>query len=126
VLRLPTPLVSTSWLAEHFDRPALRLIDASWYLPAMGRNGRLEYKAAHIPGAVFADLDLLADETAPFPHTLPAPEVLAARLGALGIGAEHAVIVYDGSGQNCDTIRPPPLPPASTAPAGAISRPCAP
>ena len=105
MLRLPTPLVSTSWLAEHFDRPALRLIDASWYLPAMGRNGRLEYKAAHIPGAVFADLDLLADETAPFPHTLPAPEVLAARLGALGIGDEHAVIVYDGSGQNFSAPR---------------------
>ncbi|MFN9422095.1 3-mercaptopyruvate sulfurtransferase [Gemmatimonas sp.] len=105
MLRLPSPLVSTSWLAEHFDRPALRLIDASWYLPAMGRNGRLEYKAAHIPGAVFADLDLLADETAPFPHTLPAPEVLAARLGALGIGDEHAVIVYDGSGQNFSAPR---------------------
>lgn len=105
MLRLPTPLVGTSWLAKHLEHPELRLIDASWYLPAMGRNGRLEYKAGHIPGAVFADLELLADETAPFPHTLPAPEVLAARLGALGIGDEHAVLVYDGSGQNFSAPR---------------------
>jgi thiosulfate/3-mercaptopyruvate sulfurtransferase len=105
VLLLPTPLVSTSWLATHLGRPQLRVIDASWYLPAMGRNGRLEYKAAHIPGAIFADLEQLADETAPYPHTIPAPTVLATRLGALGIGDEHAVVVYDGSGQNFSAPR---------------------
>lgn len=104
-LRLPTPLVSTGWLAEQLGHPQLRIVDASWYLPSMGRDGRQEFDAAHIPGAVFADLDALADETAPYPHTMPRPEVLASRLGALGLGDEHAVVVYDGSGQNFSAPR---------------------
>lgn len=98
-VRLPTSLVDTAWLAAHLDHPALRVVDASWYLPTAGRDARAEYAAAHIPGAVFADLDRLSDESAPYPHTLPAPDVLAERLGALGIGDGVAVVVYDGSGQ---------------------------
>lgn len=104
-LPLPTPLVGTGWLAEHLGHPLLRLVDASWYLPAMGRNGRSEFAAAHIPGAIYGDLDALADETAPYPHTMPPADVLAARFGALGIGDEHAVVVYDGSGQNFSAPR---------------------
>jgi thiosulfate/3-mercaptopyruvate sulfurtransferase len=104
-LPLPTPLVSTSWLADHLDHPQLRIVDASWYLPSMGRHGRQEFDAAHIPGAVFADLDALADDTAPYPHTMPAPDTLAARLGALGLGDDCAIVVYDGSGQNFSAPR---------------------
>lgn len=104
-LQLPTPLVSTEWLAAHLHEPSLRIVDASTYLASAGRNARAEYAAAHIPASVFADIDALSDETAPFPHTLPAPEVLAQRLGALGIGDEHAVVVYDGSGQNFSAPR---------------------
>lgn len=104
-LDLPTPLVSTAWLAAHLHDPSLRLFDASWYLPTAGRSGLAEYEAAHIPGAVFADLDALADEQAPYPHTMPSPERLAAQLGALGIGNGHAVVVYDGSGQNFSAPR---------------------
>jgi thiosulfate/3-mercaptopyruvate sulfurtransferase len=102
---LPTPLVGPDWLAEHLDHPRLRVVDASWYLPAMGRDGRAEYAAAHIPGAIFADLEQLADETAPFPHTLPDPTVLGSRLGNMGIGDGYAVVVYDGSGQNFSAPR---------------------
>lgn len=104
-LSLPTPLVSVSWLAAHLGHDQLRVVDASWYLPAMGRNGRVEFDAAHIPGAIFGDLDQLADEHAPYPHTLPAPDVLAARLGALGLGDAHRVVVYDASGQNFSAPR---------------------
>jgi thiosulfate/3-mercaptopyruvate sulfurtransferase len=104
-LRLPTPLVTSDWLATHLDHPLLRIVDASTYLASAGRNGRAEYAAAHIPGAVFADIDTLSDETAPFPHTLPAPDVLAARVATLGIGDEHAVVAYDGSGQNFSAPR---------------------
>lgn len=104
-LDLPTPLVGTRWLADHLDHPQLRVIDASWYLPSMGRNGRTEYTAAHIPGAVFGDLEQLADEQAEYPHTMPTPDVLAARLGALGIGSDMAVVVYDASGQNFSAPR---------------------
>jgi thiosulfate/3-mercaptopyruvate sulfurtransferase len=104
-LDLPSPLVGVDWLASHLAHPQLRVVDASWYLPAMGRNGRKEYDAAHIPGALFADLEFLADDQAPYPHTVPAPEVFAARVGQLGIGDEHAVVVYDGSGQNFSAPR---------------------
>ncbi len=104
-LALPTPLVSTDWLAAHLGHPTLRVIDASTYLPAAGRNARSEFECGHLPGAVFADIDALSDDTAPFPHTMPAPDVVAARLGALGIGTAHAVVVYDGSGQNFSAPR---------------------
>lgn len=104
-LVLPTPLVSTDWLAAHLGHPLLRILDASTYLASAGRSGRAEYAAAHVPGALFSDIDALSDETAPFPHTLPPADVLAARLGALGVGSEHAVVVYDGSGQNFSAPR---------------------
>lgn len=104
-LSLPTPLVSTDWLTMHLSHPSLRVVDASWYMPASGRNARDEYAAAHVPGAVFADIDWLSDEHAPYPHTLPSPDVLASKLGALGIGSEHAIVVYDGSGQHFSAPR---------------------
>jgi thiosulfate/3-mercaptopyruvate sulfurtransferase len=104
-LQLPTPLVSTDWLAQHLDHADLRIVDASWYLPSAGRAPREEFGAGHIPGAIFVDLDALADEEAPYPHTLAAPAVLAARLGALGIGDDTALVVYDGSGQNFSAPR---------------------
>ncbi len=104
-LLLPTPLVRPAWVAAHLDHPALCLVDASYHLPSAGRNARQEYASRHLPGAVFADLDALSDETAPYPHTLPAPEVLAGRLGALGIGDDRVVVVYDGSGQQFSAPR---------------------
>jgi thiosulfate/3-mercaptopyruvate sulfurtransferase len=104
-LSLPTPLVSTAWLAEHLGHPQLRIVDASWYLPTMGRNGRAEFEATHIPGAIYGDLEQLADEHAAYPHTLPAPEVLAARLGALGLTDGTTIVVYDGSGQHFSAPR---------------------
>lgn len=102
---LPTPLVSTAWLAAHLDHPAVRIIDASTYLTSANRSAWDEYDAGHIPGAVFLDVDMLSDERALYPHTLPAPDVVAARLGARGIGSEHAIVVYDGSGQNFSAPR---------------------
>ena len=104
-LALPTPLVTTAWLADHLDEPSLRIIDASTYLASSNRNAWDEYDAAHIPGAVFLDIDMLSDERALYPHTLPTPDVVAARLGARGVGSEHAIVVYDGSGQNFSAPR---------------------
>lgn len=101
----PVPLVSTHWLSAHADQPWIKVVDASTYLPSAGRNARAEYLAEHIPGAVFADLDWLSDETASLPHTLPSEAVFAQRAGALGIWSEHAVVVYDGSGQNFSAPR---------------------
>lgn len=105
MLDLPTPLVSTDWLAAHLDHPNVRVLDATMYLPTAGRDARAEYGEAHIPGAVFADLGWLSDAGAPFPHTLPDAETFAARMGALGVGSDDAVVVYDSSGQNFSAPR---------------------
>lgn len=92
------PLVSTDWLQDHLDAPDVRIVDGSWYLPAMPRNAREEYLANHIPGAVFFDLDNISDDTSPFPHMLPPAEKFSSRIKALGIGDGHHVIAYDGAG----------------------------
>jgi thiosulfate/3-mercaptopyruvate sulfurtransferase len=92
------PLVPPLWLAERRADPNVRVIDASWYLPQTGRNGKAEYDAGHIPGAVFLDIDALSDETSPWPHMLPTPAKFGAGMGRLGIGNQTTVLVYDGAG----------------------------
>lgn len=91
------PIVAAAWLAAHRGDPHLVVLDASWYLPAMGRDARAEYRASHVPGARFFDLDAASDARSPLPHMLPAPEAFAAFVGALGIGNDTQVVVYDGS-----------------------------
>ncbi len=97
-LELPTPLVTTGWLADHLDDPALRIADASWYLPQMGRDGRAEYDHGHVPGAVYWDIDAIADTATGLPHTVPTADEFAQHMAALGIGNDTAVVVYDGLG----------------------------
>jgi thiosulfate/3-mercaptopyruvate sulfurtransferase len=93
-----SPIVSTEWLAGHLDAPDVRVADASWYLPQAGRNARQEYEAAHIPHAVFFDIDDLSDEKSPYPHMLaPAPK-FASRMRKLGLGDGNLIVVYDGAG----------------------------
>ena len=93
----PKTLVSTEWLAAHLDDPDLRIIDASWHMPAAGRDARAEYEAAHIPGARFFDIDAIADSRSPLPHMAPPPELFISRLRAMGIGDGHQGVVYDNS-----------------------------
>jgi thiosulfate/3-mercaptopyruvate sulfurtransferase len=99
---LVTPLVTGDWLAEHLTdpaiRPNLRVVDASWYLPAAGRNGRAEYEAGHIPGAVFWDIDEIADKTSGLPHMMPGPDDFALHMQMIGIGNDTNVVLYDGLG----------------------------
>lgn len=91
-------LVTTEWLAEHLSAPDVRVADASWYLPQANRNAKAEYEAAHIPRAVFFDIDDLSDEASPYPHMLaPAPK-FASRMRKLGLGDGNLVVVYDGAG----------------------------
>lgn len=104
-LALPTPLVSTTWLAQQLGAAGLKVVDASSYLPNAGRDARAEYERAHVPGAVFADIDWLSDERSPLPHTLLDAERFGARIGSLGIGNADAVVVYDASGQNFSAPR---------------------
>ena len=93
-----SPLVSTEWLADHLDAPDVRIADASWYLPQAGRDAKAEYAAAHIPGAVFFDIDEMSDETSPLPHMLAPPAKFASRMRKLGLGDGNLIVVYDGAG----------------------------
>ncbi|UFX03401.1 3-mercaptopyruvate sulfurtransferase [Sinorhizobium medicae WSM1115] len=91
-------VVSADWLEQRLSDPAVRIVDASWYLPAQNRDPKAEYAAAHIPGAVFFDQDAIADQTSVLPHTLPSPEAFAKAVGAMGIGENDVIVVYDGPG----------------------------
>ncbi|MVO15355.1 3-mercaptopyruvate sulfurtransferase [Parasedimentitalea huanghaiensis] len=94
----PKTLVSTDWLAAHLKDPDLRLLDASWVLPAMKRDARAEYEAGHIPGARFFDIDDISDHRSELPHMVPPVEKFMSRLRAMGVGDGHQVVVYDGLG----------------------------
>ncbi|HEY4113764.1 MAG TPA: 3-mercaptopyruvate sulfurtransferase [Rhizomicrobium sp.] len=97
-MTLERPLVSTEWLAEHLHAPDIRIADASWYLPQASRDAKAEYRAAHIPGAVFFDIDDLSDENSDLPHMLPSPSKFASRMRKLGLGDGNLIVVYDGAG----------------------------
>lgn len=92
------PLVSTDWLAERLDHPDVVVVDASWYMPATGRDPYAEYLESHIPGAVFFGIDEIADKTTTLPHMLPSPEQFAHDIGTLGIGETDTIVVYDEAG----------------------------
>ncbi len=94
----PKTLVSTDWLAAHLNDPDLRIIDASWYLSDMERDGRTEFNAAHIPNARFFDIDEIADLRSDLPHTAPPVEKFISRMRAMGVGDGHQVVAYDGTG----------------------------
>lgn len=91
-------LVSTSWLAAHMQAPDVRVVDATYYLPHEGLNPRQEFEAHHIPGAVFFDIDEIADTASDLPHMLPAPEKFSSRVRKLGLGDGVRIVVYDQRG----------------------------
>ncbi|MCP4385768.1 MAG: 3-mercaptopyruvate sulfurtransferase [Hyphomicrobiales bacterium] len=90
--------VSPSWLAGHLDDPDMAVVDGSWHLPSADRDARADYEAGHIPGAVFIDIDTIADTESPLPHMLPTPEEFAAAIGGLGIDEAQMIVVYDSVG----------------------------
>jgi thiosulfate/3-mercaptopyruvate sulfurtransferase len=91
------PLVSTEWLAARLGDPRVRVLDATWAMPADKRDPRGEHAEARIPGAAFFDIDQVADTSIPLPHMLPAPEVFAAAVGAMGVGDDTWVVAYDNN-----------------------------
>jgi thiosulfate/3-mercaptopyruvate sulfurtransferase len=90
------PLVSTTWLADHLGDPDLRVVDATWYLPTLKRDARAEYGQAHVPGAVYFDIDAISDRKSKLPHMLPDAATFGQAVGALGIGDGDRVVVYAG------------------------------
>jgi thiosulfate/3-mercaptopyruvate sulfurtransferase len=92
------PLVSTEWLAAHSDAADLRVFDASWYLPNEATDARALFRAAHLPGARFFDIDAIADSESALPHMVPTAARFERLVGALGLSNEHRVVFYDQKG----------------------------
>ncbi len=91
-------LVSTDWLAANLTNPRVGIVDASWYLPTMNRDGKAEYAERHIPGAAHFDIDEVKDASNPLPHMLPSATAFGAAAGAMGLSEDMTIVVYDGAG----------------------------
>ncbi|MBY5400295.1 3-mercaptopyruvate sulfurtransferase [Rhizobium leguminosarum] len=91
-------VVSADWLQSELGKADLRVLDASFYLPAQKRDADAEYAAGHIPGAIPFDQDKIADHSTSLPHTIPSPDYFAAEVGRLGISENDRIVVYDGIG----------------------------
>jgi thiosulfate/3-mercaptopyruvate sulfurtransferase len=91
-------LKTTEWLADNLGKPGVVIVDASYYLPNQKRDAKAEYIGSHIPGAVFFDINGICDHSTDLPHMLPGPDQFGAAVGALGIGENDTIVVYDGTG----------------------------
>jgi thiosulfate/3-mercaptopyruvate sulfurtransferase len=94
----PEALVSTEWLTEHLSDPAVKILDGSFKMPGVTPTAAEDYRARHIQGAVFFDIDAISDRASPLPHMLPSESQFAAAMGRLGIGDGDRVVVYDSAG----------------------------
>jgi thiosulfate/3-mercaptopyruvate sulfurtransferase len=91
-------LVTTDWLAARCGQLDVAIVDGSFYLPALKRDARAEYLAGHISGAVFFDIDAIADHSTNLPHMLPGATQFSEAVGQLGVGRDDTIVVYDGAG----------------------------
>ena len=91
-------LKSTAWLAERLGDANTVVVDGSYYLPTQNRDAKAEYRQAHIPGAVFFDINAIADTESDLPHMLPGSRLFGEEVGKLGISRDDTIVVYDGSG----------------------------
>src|SRR5579864_8626549 len=94
----PEALVSTEWLAAHLADPHVRVLDSSYKQPGVTPTARQDYDAGHIPGAVFFDIDDVAEPDTALPHLIPSAERFAQKMAERGIGNDDKVIVYDTVG----------------------------
>lgn len=92
------PFVSTQWLADNLDSPEVTVVDGTWHLPNSGRDARSEFEQGHIPGAIYFDIDTVADTSSDLPHMLPDRETFGTMAGALGIPSDTTIVVYDEYG----------------------------
>ncbi|ELY6211726.1 3-mercaptopyruvate sulfurtransferase [Cronobacter dublinensis] len=89
--------VASHWLAEHIDDPEIQILDARM-APAGQEHLRdmaQEYRAGHLPGALFFDIEALSDHASPLPHMMPRPETFAVAMRELGVNDDKHLIIYD-------------------------------
>jgi thiosulfate/3-mercaptopyruvate sulfurtransferase len=97
-MQLPTPFVTASWLKANLGAPDLLVIDGSWHLPPTGRSGSAEFLEKRIPGAVYFDIDTIADMSSGLPHMLPSADVFARWARENGLQTGMCAVVYDMQG----------------------------
>ncbi len=93
-----TSLVPPAWLADRLHDSKLRILDASWHMPAAGQDAHAHYEARHIPGAQFFDVEEISDHNSPYPHMLPNAQEFEEAVSDMGIENAHHVVVYDTHG----------------------------
>lgn len=89
------PLVSTKWLADHLHDKNVKVVDATFKMPGITPLPKEDYERAHIPGAVFFDVDAVSDHANPLPHMFPDAEQFGRDVGALGLSNADTIVVYD-------------------------------
>lgn len=92
------PMVSTEWLAQRLNDPKVKVVDATLFMPGDPRDANALFSEAHIPGAVFFDIEDLSDHSSDLPHMLADVDVFGGKVGRLGIGSGDTVVAYDGHG----------------------------
>lgn len=90
-------LVSTAWLGQHLAAPDVKVVDATYFLPTLRRDAKAEYAAQHLPGAVFFDIDDIADDSSDLPHMLPSAAKFSSRVRKLGLGDGVRIVLYDNN-----------------------------
>jgi thiosulfate/3-mercaptopyruvate sulfurtransferase len=90
-------LVSSDWLSEELNNPNIKIIDSSWHMPATKRDAFAEYKKAHIPAALFIDIDEVSDVGNPLPHMMPNSQIMMIEMQNRGIKNTDHIIIYDNS-----------------------------
>lgn len=99
LLTLPNNLLSVSWLANNINHPALLLLDASWFMPALKRDGEAEWHEKTIPGARYFDFDkTICDQNSALPHMMPSKALFEQAAQSLGINQDSAIVVFDRLG----------------------------
>ena len=96
--RNPEALISSRWLVKSLKRPDIAIVDASFHMPGVKRNPEKEFLSGHVPGAVFFDIDKIANIDSQLPHMLPSPNQFSAHMQKLGIKNDQHVICYDSNG----------------------------
>src|SRR3989338_3152199 len=77
---------------------AVKVLDASWYLPNSELKGQQEYEGGHLRGALYFDVDQVADKTSQLPHMLPGFVEFSLAMSGLGLRSSDPIVVYDRLG----------------------------
>jgi len=92
-----TLFIEPKTLKNIYDKPNIKILDATFFLPDSGLDAEDEYKKNHIPNSVFFDINKIADPKNPLPHMIPSKELFSIMMQNLGINNQDEIIIYDNS-----------------------------